>query len=170
MHVNLLCVGMLNVQNLKDFGALYSLYLKSSDKKDLPLMQGDVILFPLRVFLWSNRFNLSHMSTLVIMLAICRMLPVSCKALPSDVFENSHSSALLHVFLPTASKVPRYYCHCSLHSYRVVCEDGRVHHHRCSKEMQINQPNEQVVLRRLRYWVLQGPRALLCITVFISNR
>ena len=48
--------------------------------------------------------------------------------------------------------VESYYVSCPLHSYK--SEDGTTH--RCGKAMQFNQPDQDTVVKRLRWWVFQG--------------
>ena len=56
--------------------------------------------------------------------------------------------------------VPAMFVNCPLHTYRD--SDGTLH--RCSKSMQLNQPDEATVLKRLHQWVYAGPcwLALFC--------
>lgn len=56
--------------------------------------------------------------------------------------------------------VPAMFVHCPLHTYKD--SDGTVH--RCSKSMQLNQPSEPIVIKRLHQWVYAGPwwLALFC--------
>ena len=48
--------------------------------------------------------------------------------------------------------VPAMFVNCPLHTYKD--EDGMVH--RCTKTMQLNQPNEDTVVDRLHWWVWRG--------------
>ena len=52
----------------------------------------------------------------------------------------------------TVSGIDSYYVTCPLHSYKGA--DGAIR--RCSKSMQVNQPDLATVVARLRWWVYQG--------------
>ena len=53
-----------------------------------------------------------------------------------------------------------YFVNCPLHTHYSE-QNGRRRHHRCVKSMQLNQPNERIVLLRLRWWIVQG-KPVIC--------
>ena len=57
-------------------------------------------------------------------------------------------------------EVQSYFVNCPLHTHYSE-QNGRRRHHRCVKSMQLNQPNERIVLLRLRWWILQG-KPVIC--------
>ena len=74
---------------------------------------------------------------------------------PSSIFDAStiHIGPFAIVRRHIAG-VPAMFVNCPLHTYKD--SDGTLH--RCSKSMQLNQPDETTVIKRLHQWVYAGPQ------------